>query len=71
MFSARLVKGSCIKFLPHALVVTPVTKQVLNNKDHQRMMVDPMSMIVWNLRLFQTAVTPTAVTPTEVIFLNH
>ena len=31
-----------------------------NNKDHQRMMVDPMLMIVQNLG-FQTAVTPTAV----------
>ena len=37
------------------------------NKDHQRMMVDPMFMIVKNLRLFLTAVTLTAVTPTAVI----
>ena len=34
------------------------------------MMVDPMFMIVKNLRLFLTAVTPTAVTPTAVIFMN-
>ena len=30
------------------------------------MMVDPMFMIVQNLRSFLTAVTPTAVTPTAV-----
>ena len=33
----------------------------LINKDHQRMMVDPMFMIVQSLRSFLTAVTPTAV----------
>ena len=38
------------------------------NKDHQKMMVDPMFMIVQNLRLFLTAVTPTAVAHTAVIF---
>ena len=37
------------------------------NKDHQRMMVDPMLMVVVDLRLFLTAVTPTAVAPTAVI----
>ena len=37
------------------------------NKDQQRMMVDPMFMIVQSLRSFVTAVTPTAVTPTAVI----
>ena len=39
-----------------------------NNKKkaHQRMMVDPMFMIVKILRSFLTAVTPTAVTPTGV-----
>jgi hypothetical protein len=36
------------------------------NKDHQRMIVDSMLMIVYNLRSFLTAVTPTAVTPTAV-----
>ena len=36
------------------------------NKDHQRMMVDPMFMIVQSLRSFLSAVTPTAVTPTAV-----
>ena len=47
------------------------------NKDHQRMMVDPMFMIVKNVRLFLTAVTPTAVAPTADQFgpywtiLNH
>ena len=40
--------------------------KVLINKDHQRMMVDPMFMIVQNLRSFLTAVTPTAVKPTAV-----
>ena len=34
------------------------------------MMVDPMFMIVKNFRLFLTAVIPTAVTPTAVIFLE-
>ena len=38
-----------------------------NNKDHQRMMVDPMFMIVQSLRSFLTAVTPTAVAPIAVI----
>ena len=37
------------------------------NKDHQRMMVDPMFMIVQSLRTFPTAVTTTAVAPTEII----
>ena len=37
------------------------------NKDHQRMMVDPMFMIVQSFRSFLTAVTPTAVTPIAVI----
>ena len=36
------------------------------NKDHQRMMVDPMFMIVQSLNSFLTAVTPTAVTPAAV-----
>ena len=38
-----------------------------NNKDHQRMMVDPMFMILQSLRSFLTAVTPTAVAPIAVI----
>ena len=37
------------------------------NKDHQRMMVDPMFMIVQSLRSFLTAVTTTAVAPIAVI----
>ena len=37
------------------------------NKDHQRMMVDPMFMIVQSLRSFLTAVTPTVVAPIAVI----
>ena len=37
------------------------------NKDHQRMMVDPMIMIVQSVRSFLTAVTPTAVAPIAVI----
>ena len=36
------------------------------NKDHQIMMVDPMSMIVQSLRSFLTAGTPTGVTLTAV-----
>ena len=40
------------------------------NKDHQKLMVDPMIMIVKNLRLFLPAVTTTAVTPTAVILYN-
>ena len=31
----------------------------VRNKNHQRMMVDPMFMIIQNSRLFLTAVTPT------------
>ena len=38
-----------------------------NNKDPQQMMVDAMFLIVQNLRLFITAVTPTAVAPTVVV----
>ena len=38
----------------------------LDNKDHQRMMVDPRFMIFQSLRPFLTVVTPTAVTPTAV-----
>ena len=37
------------------------------NKDHQRMMVDPMFIIVQSLRSFPTAVTPTVVVPIAVI----
>ena len=38
------------------------------NKDHQRMMVDLMFMIVQSLRSILTTVTPTAVAPIAVIF---
>ena len=37
------------------------------NKDHQRIMVDQMLMIVLDLKSLLTAVTPTAVAPTAVI----
>ena len=37
------------------------------NKDHQRIMVDPMFMIVQSLRSFLAAVTTTAVAPIAVI----
>ena len=40
---------------------------ILHKKDHQRMMVDPMFMIIQSLRSFLTAVTPTAVAPIVVI----
>ena len=40
----------------------------LKNKDHQRMMVDPMLLIVQSLWSFLTAVTTTAVPPIAVIF---
>ena len=36
------------------------------NKDHQRMIVDLMFMIIQNSRSFLAAVTPTSVTPTAV-----
>ena len=42
-----------------------------NNKDHERMMVDPMFIIIQNLRLFLTAVTPTAAALTAVIFRGN
>ena len=35
-----------------------------SNKDHQRMMVDPMFMFAQSSKSFLTDVTPTAVTPT-------
>ena len=37
------------------------------NKDHQKIMVDPMFMIVQSLRSFLTTVTTTAVAPTAII----
>ena len=40
---------------------------VKKNKDHQRMMVDPMFIIVQSFRSFLTAVTTTAVAPIAVI----
>ena len=48
-------------------LATPDLIEIVKNKDRQRMMVDPMFRIVKNLRLFLTAVTPTAITPTAVI----
>ena len=41
---------------------------IRSNKDHQRMMVDPIFMIVQSLRSFLTAVITTAVAPIAVIF---
>ena len=52
------------------LFLTPERAQTSEhcfNKDHQRMMVDPMFMIVQSLMSFLTAVTTTAVAPTAVI----
>ena len=34
------------------------TPGLLTTKDYQRMMIDPMFMIVQNTRLFLTAITP-------------
>ena len=45
-------------------------RRQFNNKDHQKIMVDPMFMIVQSVRSFLTAVTTTAVTPIAVIYLN-
>ncbi len=36
------------------------------NKDHQKKMVDPMFMLVQNLRSFLTTGTPRVVSPTAV-----
>ena len=46
----------------------PFPKGNVINKDHQRMMVDPMFKIVQSLRSFLTAVTTTAVAPIAVIY---
>ena len=35
-------------------------------RDHQRMMVDPMFMIIQSFRSFLTAITPTAVAPIAI-----
>ena len=43
-------------------------QKMYENKDHQRMRVDPMFMIIQSLRSFLTAVTTTAVAPIAVIF---
>ena len=64
------VEGQLNLFLKHKQVISTVltvNRQCKLNKDHQRMMVDPMFMIVQSLRSFPTAVTTTAVAPTEVI----
>ena len=42
----------------------------IKTNDYQAMMVDPIFMIVQNVRSFLTAVTPTAVTPTAIILLE-
>ena len=45
--------------------------QTCTNKDHHKMMVDPIFIIVQNVRSFGgTAVTPTAVPPTVVLLLE-
>ena len=51
----------------HAWPTSTVVMKYVLNKDHQRMMVDPMFMIVQSLRSCLTAVTPTAVAPIAVI----
>ena len=87
------MKSNCLKYLVKLLsqkttaslletesmiLETYIFSSVANtNKDHQIMMVDPILMIVQNLRLFLTAVIPTAVSPTSDKFgpywtiLNH
>ena len=40
---------------------------IYSNKDHQRMVVDPMFIIVQSLRSFLTAVTTTVVAPIAFI----
>ena len=59
-----IAKPSCIWFGSTSVKIGAA----LVNKDHQRMMVDPMFMIVQSLRSFLTAVTTTAVAPIAVIF---
>ena len=60
-------------YLTRVILITTL----ITNKDHQRMVVDPMFMIVKNLRFFLTAVTQTAVALTADQFgpywtiLNH
>ena len=49
------------------IIVLLILVEVLINKDHQRMMVDPMVLIIWSLWSFLTAVTTTAVAPIAVI----
>ena len=46
-------------------VKTVLLFHAYNNKDHQRMTVDTIFMIVQSLGSFLTAVTPTAVTPND------
>ena len=54
-------------FIGEGLRLQPAQQACSLNKDHQKMMVDPMFMIVKSLRSFLTTVTPTAVAPTAVI----
>ena len=45
----------------------PIHKEANINNDHQRMVVDPMIMIVQSFRSFLSALTPTALIPTAVV----
>ena len=55
--------GKLSTFCGYASYPPPLIHLAKVNKDHQRMMVDPVLMIVQSLRSFLTAVTPTAVVP--------
>ena len=52
-----------VLFLLLHMIISHAQGKPLENKDHQRMMVDPMFMIVQSVRSFLTAVTTIAVIP--------
>ena len=68
---SKISKSSFKSYFPPKLQEKPrpelEVNPSINNKDHQRMMVDPMFKIIQNLRSFLTAVTTTAVAPIAVI----
>ena len=49
------------------IILIIVLRNMLRNKDHKRMMVNLMLMIVQNLKYFIIDVTPSAVASTVVI----
>ena len=65
--TSALIQQCKISKLVKLHLIEHIFIDVCFNKDYQRMMVDPIFMIVQSLRSFLTAVTPTVVAPIAVI----